>query len=114
MDQLPDWLEGLSAAVTVADERGRIVAMNGRAAETFASSGGFALVGSNVLDCHPEPSRSKLAAMLAGGTANHYTTEKAGQRRMIHQLPWFRDREFAGLVEIAVEIPVALPHFDRS
>lgn len=114
MDQLPDCLEGLSAAVTVTDERGRIVAMNRRAAETFASSGGLSLVGSNVLDCHPEPSRSKLAAMLAGATANHYTTEKAGQRRMIHQLPFFRDGEFAGLVEIAVEIPVALPHFERS
>lgn len=112
--ELPDWLEGLPASVTVTDETGEIIAMNRRAAETFAADGGRALLGSNVLDCHPEPSRSKLVAMLAGASANHYTTAKAGRRTMIHQLPWCRDGVFAGLLEIAVEVPAALPHFDRG
>ncbi len=67
-------------------------------------------MGSNVLDCHPKPSRSKPALTLAEATANHYTAEKAGQRRMIYQLPRFRDGEFAGLAEIAV----ALSRFERS
>lgn len=73
MDQLPKWLEELEAAVTVADEAGRILAMNQRAAETFASSGGRALVGSNFLDCHLELARSKLAALLGTVHPNHYT-----------------------------------------
>lgn len=33
---------------------------------------------------------------------------------MIHQLPWFFDGVFAGLVEIAVDVPEKLPHFHCS
>lgn len=112
--ELPSWLEELPAAVTVTDATGEIIAMNQRAAETFASEGGRALLGSNVLDCHPPPSRNKLAAMLAGAQANHYTTARGERRRMIHQLPWFRDGVFAGMLEIAVDVPALLPHFERS
>jgi len=32
----------------------------------------------------------------------------------VHQLPWFRDGRYAGLVEIAVAIPDELPPFDRG
>ena len=58
--------EGVGCAVTVTDAEGTIVAMNPVAAATFAADGGAALVGRSVLDCHPEPSRTTLAGMLAG------------------------------------------------
>ena len=47
--------------------------MNDRAAQSFAADGGAGLIGSNVLDCHPEPARTKLSEMLAQGLANVYT-----------------------------------------
>lgn len=107
------WWEEVGIAVTVTGADGTIRDMNARAAATFAKEGGRALIGSNVLDCHPEPARTQLAGMFAGRAANHYTISKRGQRKIIHQLPWYRDGEFAGFVELSIPIPDALPHFNR-
>ena len=106
--------ESVGFAVTVTDERGVIVAMNGAAAKTFAADGGAALVGRNALDCHPEPARTRLAGMLAEGRPNHYTIAKNGQRKIIHQVPYVVDGVFAGLVELSIPIPDDLPHFERG
>ena len=111
--QVP-WDEETPVAITVTDADGVIVHMNARARETFAKDGGGALVGRSVLDCHPEPARTRLGALLAEQRANHYTISKGGQRKIIHQIPWYRDGKYAGLVEISVPIPDALPHFDRG
>lgn len=108
------WQEELGAAITVADETGRIVAMNRRAAETFAAEGGRALLGSDVFACHPEPARSLLREMYAERRANHYTISKQGQRKIIHQMPVFEGGVFRGFVEISIPIPAELPHFDRG
>jgi transcriptional regulator with PAS, ATPase and Fis domain len=113
MDQ-PSWVDEIDVAVTVTDADGTILSMNKKSLSTFAVDGGAALVGANVLDCHPEPARSQLAEMLATQTANHYTISKGGQRKAIHQLPWYRDGVFAGFVELAIPIPDQLPHFDRG
>ena len=88
--------------------------MNERSARSFAKHGGRALVGTNVLDCHPEPSRSKLAAMLRDPRPNTYVVEKRGRRKLIHQAPWFRDGVFAGFVELSIELPEPLPHHVRD
>ncbi|MGV8040878.1 MAG: PAS domain-containing protein [Thermoanaerobaculaceae bacterium] len=108
------WEEELGAAITVADATGRIVAMNRRAAETFAAEGGRALLGSDVFACHPEPARSLLREMYAERRANHYTISRQGQRKIIHQMPVFEGGEFRGFVEISIPIPAELPHFDRG
>jgi PAS domain-containing protein len=108
------WVEEVPVAVTVTDADGVIVRMNARARETFAKDGGGALVGRSVLDCHPEPARTRLAALLARQRENHYTVSKHGQRKIIHQVPWYRGGVYAGLVEISVPIPDELPHFDRG
>lgn len=39
---------------------------------------------------------------------------KDGMRKMIHQLPWFQDGVFSGVVELSFELPAALPHFVRD
>jgi transcriptional regulator with PAS, ATPase and Fis domain len=114
MDERFGCFENVGFAVTVTDERGVIVAMNGAATKTFAADGGAALIGRNVLDCHPEPARSRLAGMLEEGRPNHYTIAKSGQRKIIHQVPYFADGVFAGLVELSIPIPDELPHFDRG
>jgi len=113
MDQ-PSWVDEIDAAVTVTDSEGIILAMNRRSVETFEEDGGAALVGTNVLDCHPEPARSQLAEMLATQSPHHYTISKGGTRKAIHQLPWYRDGVFAGLIELAIPIGDHLPHFDRG
>ena len=114
MDKLEGWAEGVSFAITVTDESGRIVSMNPHAAGVFAADGGMGLLGSDVFACHPEPSRSKLEKMFEERRPNHYTISKAGKKKIIHQLPWFREGTFAGFVELSIEIPEKLPHFNRG
>ena len=108
------WIKEFPGAITVCDRDGVVVAMNDKSAATFASSGGAALIGTNLLDCHPGASRDKLAAMLKGGVGGSYTIEKNGVKKIIHQMPWFAGGQFAGLVEISLEIPVGMPHFIRK
>ena len=101
-------------AITVCGPDGRILAMNERALETFAADGAEKLLGSNVLDCHPEPARSKLAAMLAEGRPNVYTIEKQDVRKLIFQSPWKENGADAGFFELSLVIPETMPHFVRS
>lgn len=108
------WIHEFPAAITVCDPSGIILEMNARARETFAEQGGGALIGLNLLDCHPEPSRTKLAGMLATRTRNAYTIEKRGLRKLIYQSPWYRDGVYAGFVELSLEIPAEMPHFVRA
>lgn len=109
-----DWVRAFPGAVTVCDRAGVILEMNDRSAAVFADDGGVALIGTNALDCHPEPSRGKLVAMLASGNANVYTIEKNGVKKLIYQAPWYRDRAYAGFVELSLEIPFEMPHFVRG
>ena len=113
MPSLEAWAEGLPVAITVTSADGTIVAMNARSCETFAADGGPALVGRSVFDCHPPRARAKTEALYVGQRPNHYTIRKNGQRKIIHQIPYTVDGEFAGVVELAIPIPDELPHFDR-
>ncbi len=110
----PSWVQEFPSAVTVLDAEGIILAMNDKAAATFAADGGAALIGTNALDCHPEPSRSKLSQMLRAPRVNIYTIEKAGTRKLICQSPWYRDGKFSGIVEIAIVLQADVPHFVRD
>jgi hypothetical protein len=109
-----DWIEEFPASIVVCDAEGIILAMNARAIATFAADGGAALIGSNVLDCHPEPSRTMLTGMLASGNKNVYTITKNGIRKMIYQSPWYSNGVYAGFVELSLPIPDTMPHFDRD
>jgi transcriptional regulator with PAS, ATPase and Fis domain len=111
----PDsWAKEFPAAVTVTDEKGTIIEMNVKAVKAFEKDGGEKLIGTDVLDCHPEPSRSKLRDIMDKRRTNVYTIEKAGVKKFIYQAPWYRDGQFAGVVEISFEIPAVLPHFVRG
>jgi transcriptional regulator with PAS, ATPase and Fis domain len=108
------WVDEFPAAVTVSDELGTIIEMNAMAIKAFERDGGEKLIGTNVLDCHPEPARTKLRGIMDNRKTNVYTIEKAGVKKLIHQAPWYRDGQYAGLVEISFEIPFDLPHFIRD
>lgn len=109
-----DWVEEFPGAITVCDPQGVIVDMNDRSEETFRHDGGRALIGADLLACHPEPARAKLAGLLERRTRNVYTIEKAGVRKLIYQSPWYKDGQFAGMVELSLEIPDTMPHFVRE
>jgi len=110
----PDWIKGFPAAVTVCDKTGIILDMNDKAAKGYETDGGRALIGQNILDCHPEPARSKTQALLASGEKNIYTIEKNGIKKLIYQSPWFENGQYAGFVELSLEVPWEMPHFIRS
>ena len=108
-----DWIGEFPCAITVCDLHGVVMEMNEAAAVQYKKYGGRALIGKNLLDCHPEPARSKLLHLLDSGGQNTYTIEKNGARKLIYQAPWYRNHERCGIVELAMGIPFDLPHFVR-
>ncbi len=108
-----EWINAIPGSVTVCDLEGIIVAMNEQAVESFRSDGGKELIGKSLIECHPEPARSKLLRLLQTGERNVYTIEKNGIRKLIYQAPWRRDNARCGMVEVSLEIPWDIPHFIR-
>jgi len=109
-----DWTKEFPGAITICDPDGVILEMNERAASTFAGDGGRNLIGSNLLDCHPEPARTKTEELLRGQRTNAYTIEKGGKKKLIYQAPWYANGVYGGLVELSLEIPDTMPHFKRE
>jgi PAS domain S-box-containing protein len=108
------WVKEFPAAITVCDSRGIILEMNDKAAKGFQDQGGEKLIGTNLLDCHPEDARAKLEQMMKTQSVNVYTVENAGVRKFIFQSPWHEDGKYAGFVEIVTEIPKTIPHIVRD
>lgn len=109
-----NWIQEFPAAITVCDSEGIILAMNNKSCVTFATEGGKNLIGTNMLSCHPEPARTKVAALLASGVPNVYTIEKGGIKKLIFQSPWYENGMYAGFVELSLPIPTEMPHFVRD
>lgn len=109
-----NWIKELNVAVSICDEKGVILEMNDKACKTFEKQGGGKLIGTNLLDCHPEPARSKVKDLLANPRTNSYTIEKNGIKKLIYQTPWFESGRFKGFVELSLEIPLEMPHFVRT
>jgi hypothetical protein len=108
------WVRELPAEVMVCAAAGTILEMNTEAETLFTEDGGRSLLGTNVLDCHPEPSHTKLAGMLEGQLPNAYYNTEAGEKRFFFQSPWFLDGKYAGFVEISFSVPEHIPHFIRG
>jgi hypothetical protein len=108
------WIKEFPAAITVSDPDGIILDMNDKAARSMEKDGGRALIGKNMLDCHPDPARGKLERLMDERKANPYTIEKNGIKKFIYQSPWFKEGVYAGFIEISFEIPFEMPHFIRE
>jgi transcriptional regulator with PAS, ATPase and Fis domain len=108
------WVSSFPGAVTVCDAEGIILEMNQKSAEMFEKDGGLKLIGSNLLDCHPEPARVKLEQIMAEQLANIYTIEKNGAKKLIYQTPWYESGQYRGFVEIVLTLPAEMPHFIRA
>ncbi len=108
------WIHEFPASITVCDQEGIILALNEKGCATFADEGGADLIGTNLLDCHPEPSRTLVEELLKSRRSNVYTIEKGGIKKLIYQSPWYEHGKFAGLVELSLPIPKDMPHFVRD
>jgi transcriptional regulator with PAS, ATPase and Fis domain len=109
-----NWIREFPAAIAVCDSHGVILAMNDKACQTFADDGGAKLIGTNLLDCHPEPARTKVVELLKSEKPNVYTIEKEGVKKLIYQSPWYDNGRYAGFVEFSLPIPEHMPHFVRD
>jgi transcriptional regulator with PAS, ATPase and Fis domain len=98
------WSKELDAVISVCDTEGIIIEMNDKAIRHFSKYGGGDLIGSNLLDCHPEPSKSKLKELMQTQGSNTYISENDKRKRLISQKPWYQDGHYAGFIEIQIEI----------
>ncbi|MCM1041810.1 MAG: diguanylate cyclase [Bacteroides sp.] len=106
--------EELNLAITVCKADGEIIGMNRKSKAVNLRPGQDSIIGQNVLDCHPEPARTKLQELLDKQATNAYTIEKNGVKKLIYQTPWYENGEFRGLVEFSLEIPFEMPHYVRQ
>ncbi len=111
---IADVLKSIDAAVTVCDTDMKLLYMNEKAALNFSGISGPPPLGSSLLDCHKPQSIETMKAMLASGKPNIYTISKAGQKKLIWQGPWKKDGRIAGLVELSIQLPESMPHYDRG
>ena len=109
-----DWIQELPVAITVCDKDAIVIEMNDKSALTNAAHGGKELIGHSLYDCHQARSIEIIRQMLADGKPNTYTIDKAGQKKLIHQQPWFKDGKIAGLVEFSIVLPADMPHYLRG
>jgi hypothetical protein len=112
---MKSWFDDDESAMTICDLKGIIVYMNERSKKSFAKYNNDGnMISLSLIECHPEPSRTKLLAMLREPQINIYTTEKRGIKKIIRQSPWFKNGVFSGVVEISFEIPEVMPHYIRD
>jgi transcriptional regulator with PAS, ATPase and Fis domain len=109
-----DWFEELPCSVTVCDKKYKILYMNDKAAEVSSKDGGKALIGKNLLDCHPSKARARLRKVMASGLPNVYTIEKGNKKKFVYQCHWKKAGKVAGLAEFSFELPPEIPNLVRD
>ncbi len=107
--QTPDWAREFESAITVCDTEGLVLYQNEK---SIAVNGDVR--GKNLFPCHNERSQEIIRRLLSEGASNSYTISKKGQKKLIHQAPWFQDGKVAGLVEFSIVIPEEMPHYVRG
>ena len=100
-----DFLYELDFTISVCNKEGEIIYMNKKCADSFGKEGGLSLVGSNILDCHPEPSKSRLKEMMLTHETQSYMKGEGQKKRLIHQTPVYKNGEFDGYIECIIPLP---------
>ncbi len=112
---MEDYFKNIECAVTVCDTERVIIYQNEK---SLAVNGD--MCGRNMLGCHNDRSRGIISRIITEGVSNSYTISKKGQRKLIHQTPWYKDaadgsgRTVAGIIEFSIVIPERMPHYDRG
>lgn len=108
-----NYLEEADVAITICDREGKILEMNQQSKEVNQKPGED-LIGKNILDCHPEPARSLLVHLMEHEEKHVYTIEKKGKKKLIYQVPWYKDGVYMGFAELSMVIPFEMDHKVRS
>ncbi len=109
-----NWSKYFPASITVTDANGTIIEMNDASINSYAKDGGAALIGTNAIDCHKEPTLSKVKKLYAENGLNVYTITKNGKKKLVYQASYFIEGKFTGIVEMSLPLPEEMPHFDRD
>ena len=97
--------------IIVCDTEGIILEMNDQAVRRFQDQGGKKLLGSDLLDCHPEPYRTKVKQLMEKQEVNVLSIEKDGIGKLVYQTPWYVDGKYSGFVAIEVVLPSSMKQF---
>lgn len=109
------WVNVFPGAITVTDGEGTVIEMNEESAnKLFKGDGGYAVLGRNAITCHPPRTQDKVRQIYETHSFNIYSITKNGQRYLVYQAPYFIEEEFNGIVELFLELPDEIPHFDRD
>ena len=110
-----EWIKEFPASITVCDPAGVIAGDERPGRQNLRE--GRRLRAASAATCWTA-TRTRPAArsevLLAAHEKNVYTIEKNGVKKLIYQSPWFKDGQYAGFVELSLEIPWEMPHFVRS
>jgi transcriptional regulator with PAS, ATPase and Fis domain len=99
-----DWVEEFPGMISVCDVDGKILVLNKQIAEYFSSTGGKELIGTNLFDCHGQMSGEEIRNLMKQKMADVYIAEENGGQELVIHSPWFKDGEYAGLVEITLPL----------
>jgi transcriptional regulator with PAS, ATPase and Fis domain len=108
-----EWFEQLPCSVIVCDRKYNVLYMNDKAAEDHADDGGRALVGTDLMNCHPPEAQAKLKEVLRSGRPNVYTTEERRKKKFVYQCQWKKGGRVGGVVQLVIELPRDVPHHAR-
>lgn len=96
------------------DKNDIITYMNDASAEMFADDGGLELMGRNVKECHNDYSNSVIDLINHEEFQNVYTIELKGKKKFVCQSPYYENGEFAGIMEMTIDLPEVLPNIIRE
>jgi transcriptional regulator with PAS, ATPase and Fis domain len=108
------WVEEYPGGIIVCDSAGIILELNKRAAESLRAEGGKKLIGSNLMDCHPQPAQSKLKRLMRNRQSNVYTVSKGRSRKIVLQAPWYQRKRYRGFVEVSLPLTGKIPNIVRK
>jgi len=108
-----EWFEQLPCSVMVCDRKYKILYMNDKAAKDHTDDGGRALVGTDLMKCHPPDAQVKLRKVLASGRPNVYTTQEKSKKKLVYQCQWKKEGKAGGVVQLVIELPRDMPHHVR-
>jgi len=108
------WIDEFSGSIMVCDSAGVILEMNKKAVESHLADGGRKLIGSNMMNCHPEPARSKLKRLMKKRQNNVYKVTKGRDRLIVLQAPWYSKKKYRGFVQITLKPSGPIPNHVRK
>ena len=108
------WLDAFPGAITATDENGTITFMNKASRGRPEMQVGYDLIGHDAITCHPERTQGKVRKLYAEQKHNIYSITKDGKKQLVYQAACFTDGMFSGIVEMVLDLPDEVPHFNRD